>query len=352
MLLNVLHACYVENVHKVITHNLYCCIETNAHISLERALYPPEAYVDHSTFDAYNICQLDSMCWTRYEKKGAKKKEASNAVLSTKLDPIKAFADMYVRDGIHSTKNFGSSDILAVKLASEGYTRISLLQFKPPKDIIQMMNGKRAKLRLYVTLVDPDIRERKITVVAIRRYVSGFKLDESSATWDSSEETLERNLQDDSKMNIASSSLTVTQEHKNQWVEVDITDLIRSDATIVLALLNNRHQFSSGTSLVEFASRETSNGPRIVFEDILAPPTPAPSNLCTKIWDDTTLTKSDIEYKIKYIADGCKSDGDEKFRKMLLKAHDQCIDEIIAESMAISIIKQPSAVYTYVSVDW
>ena len=349
MLLCVLHACYVENVHKVITYNSYCCIETNAHISLERAIYPPEAYVDHSTFDAYNICQLDSMCWTRYEKKGAKKKEASKAVLSTKLDAIKAFADMYVRDGIHSTKNFGSSDILAVKLASEDYTRISLLQFKPPKDIIQMMNGKRAKLRLYVTLVDPDIRERKITVLAIRSYASGFKLGESIATWDSSEETLERNLQDDS--NIASSSLIVTQEHKNQWVEVDISDLISDDSTIFLALLNDRHQFSSGTSLVEFASRETSNGPRIVFEDILAPPTPAPSNLCTRIWDDTTLTKSDIEYKIKYVADGCKSD-DEKFRKMLLKAHDQCIEEIIAESMAISIIKQPSAVYTHVSVDW
>ena len=291
------------------------------------------------------------MCWTRYEKKGAKKKGASKAVVSTKkLDPIKPFADMYIRDGKYSSQNYGSSDILAVKLASKDYTRISLIQFKLPKDILQMMNGKRAKLRLYVTLVDPDIRERTITVLAIRNYISGFKFGESIATWDSSKETLERNLKDVN--NIASSSLTVTQDHTNQWVEVDISDLISDDSTISLALLNDRHQYSSGTSLVEFASRETDNGPRIVLEDILAPPTPAPLNLCTKIWDDTTLTKSDIESKIKYIADGCKSDGDEMFRQMLLKAHDQCIDEIIVESMAISIIKQPSAVYTHVSVDW
>jgi hypothetical protein len=298
---------------------------------------------------------LDSICWTRYEKKKKQQHDTNNQQPKTssssslvKIDPIKPTADTYIRDGKYSSQNYGSDDILAVKTASSDYIRISLLQFPThyktnAKHFLQ--KGLKAKLRLYVTFVDTVDNSRTISIAKMK---DDFVLVEDTTTWG------------DYSFDISNkSSLTITQDEKNTWVEVDITEWLvhmSISADITLALFIDRKSTQpSSNNLVEFASREnTLHSPRIVFEDMYtSPPTPSPSGLCSMTWDEGTLSGADVQEKIEYIEDGCTTD-DETFRQMLLVAHDQCLAEIIAESMAISIIKQPNgrALYTHVSVDW
>ena len=326
--------------------------------SLEKRTYPPEAYVDAmKEFDPNNTCILDSMCWTRYEKKKKQQYDnniqqsprSSSSSLLVKIDPIKPTADTYIRDGKYSTLNYGSDDILAVKTASSDYIRISLLQFPTnyetnAKHFLQ--KGLKAKLRLYVTFVDKLENSRTISIAKMK---DDFVLVEDTTTWGTYSFDISNK-----------SSLTITHDEVNTWVEIDITEWLVDMSTskqITFALfIDGKNSQPSSNNLVEFASREnTLHSPRLVFEDMYTSPvpTPSPSGLCKMTWDESNLSDEDVQERIEYIEDGCTTD-DETFRQMLLVAHDQCLAELIAESMAISIIKQPNgrALYTHVSVDW
>ena len=302
-----------------------------------------------------NVCQLDSMCWTRYEKKDEmlSKEEANTsnadetAKVVTKLKEtipisIKAMIDTYIRDGMHDSTNYGSETILPAKTASTDYTRISLIKFNIPNNIARLAHGRKAKLRLYVVLVDTDASR----TVSIARMPDKYRLTEDKSVWKNT-----RNMMEKLGVKEGSSSLTITQDDRDTWVEVDISDLM-VDGQLTLALYIDDNQVSSG-NLVEFASREAGkeNTPYIIFEEMTLPPTPSPSGLCKRIWDEVTYTDDEIQEKIDFIKEGCVSDN-EKYRQMLEDAHDQCLDEIVSESLAISIIKGSQGLYTHVSVDW
>jgi len=306
------------------------------------------------------------MCWQRYEKKDINNNnnKASSAVgggdmqNKKKIEPIYPIADTYIRDGIHENTNYGTENILPVKTASQDYTRISLLSFTIPKSITnELVDGRyRVKLRLYTKLIGTDMK-RTVSIAKIT--APSFKLEEEKTTWG------------DYEMIVNPYTLVVTQSNVKNWVEVDINDFIPvvdndrdfiSDSdttTITLALYieaNKNGKHTSG-NLVEFASREsgTKYSPHIIFEDttttLANPPTPSPSGLCTRVWDEVSYNEDDLKEKVEYINKGCEADN-EQHRKLLEVAYNVCLDEIISESMAISIVKGTTGLYTHVSIDW
>ena len=306
-----------------------------ANCCLERRYYPSQAFVDATkenildTTHVNNTCQLDASCWTRYEKNKEKGQEAGSDLIKPIADigPIKAVADTFIRGGSHSANNYGSDTILPVKNASGDYTRISLLQFN--SNLSSLSHGRKAKLRLFVSFVDRDISR----TVSVARLPKTFALDEDTATW--------QNTPLDQEVHFGSSTLTIAFDQQDQWVEIDITDLL-IDGEMVLALENNGPRTSD--NLVAFASKETLNGPRIIFEDYTAPPTPSPSGLCLKVWEEVMYTDEEIQTKLDFITGGCDY-KDETFESMLAEAHAQCLVEVIAESMAVTIIDRPTATY-------
>mmetsp|Transcript_32851 Transcript_32851/g.69110 ORF Transcript_32851/g.69110 Transcript_32851/m.69110 type:complete len:245 (-) Transcript_32851:411-1145(-) len=77
---------------------------------------------------------------------------------------------------------------------------------------------------------------------------------------------------------------------------------------------------------------------------------PTPSDLCSPVWPATTFSDEQVQSRLDFISSGCAK-NDTTTTSMLVKAHDQCKEEIFAESMAVSVIVHSSGIYTYVSVD-
>jgi hypothetical protein len=75
-----------------------------------------------------------------------------------------------------------------------------------------------------------------------------------------------------------------------------------------------------------------------------------PSKLmCSRVWEATTYTDEEIQTAIDFINDGCQY-PDSTYVSMLAKANAQCKNEILAESLAITILVHSSGVTTYVTV--
>ena len=70
--------------------------------------------------------------------------------------------------------------------------------------------------------------------------------------------------------------------------------------------------------------------------------------MCTRVWEPTTYTKEDIQNAIDFIKDGCQY-PDNTYLSMLDRANARCKNEIVAESLAISIIVHSSGMMTYVT---
>ena len=335
--------------------------DNESNCCLEKKKYSSDLFIDASKIKGNtNICKLDSMCWQRYEKKNINNNKASTVgggdsamQNKKKIDPIYPIADTYIRDGIHENTNYGTENILPVKTASQDYTRISLLSFTIPKSILkELVDGRyRAKLRLYTKLIGTDLK-RTVSIAKIT--APSFKLEETKTTWN------------DYKMIVNPFTLVITQSNVKTWVEVDINDFISTvdsgsdikDNTITLALyIEARNGKHTSGNLVEFASREsgTTYSPHVIFEDtstnLANPPTPSPSGLCVRVWDEVSYNEDDLKEKVDYIKEGCEADNEEH-RKLLEVAYNVCLDEIISESMAISIVKGTSGLYTHVSIDW
>mmetsp|Transcript_8991 Transcript_8991/g.15634 ORF Transcript_8991/g.15634 Transcript_8991/m.15634 type:complete len:285 (+) Transcript_8991:474-1328(+) len=259
---------------------------------------------------------------------------------SMKHKSFKAVGDTYVRGGVYSYENFESEKVLPVKSGNqEDYTRISFVRFN--SNFSTLSRGRKAKLRLFVTFVDKDVTR----TVSVARMPNAFRLRENTATW---QNTLLGDIIFIEDVTFGSSTLTVGNDQKNQWVEVDITDLI-VDGEMVLALSIEGEGPFHGSNLVEFASRETLNGPEIIFEEFDVAPTPAPMGQCTKVWEPKILRDDQIQEAIDFIEGGCDY-KDEKWKAMLADAHEQCLAEIIAESMAVTVIDFPNSKFTYVNV--
>lgn len=314
-----------------------------ANCCLEHRHYPSEAYVDATketilTTMANTTCQHDASCWTRYEKTNQNLGKESSAIdrSITKESPIWPIADTYLRNGEHSTTNYGSEQVLVVKYASKGWTRHSLLQFSDI-NLLTLSRGRKAKLRLFVVYLD---REASRTT-SVARMPASFMMDEEISTWENSN-LVEATFGDDAV------TLSITQDQLYQWVEFEISDLLIDADEMVLSIDNSRSKPTKG-NLVAFASKETVYGPRIVFEDYAAPPTPSPSKQCLMVWDEVEISEEEVEEKVEFIREGCDY-GDETFRDMLAEAHELCLEEVIAESMAVTIVEDPNAMYTYVNV--
>lgn len=75
-----------------------------------------------------------------------------------------------------------------------------------------------------------------------------------------------------------------------------------------------------------------------------------PSKLmCSRVWEATTYTDEDVQKAIDFINDGCQYQ-DSTYMSMLARANARCVDELMAESLAISIIVHSSGMMTYVTV--
>ncbi len=73
------------------------------------------------------------------------------------------------------------------------------------------------------------------------------------------------------------------------------------------------------------------------------------SNICLEVWEPTAYNDDEIQKAIDFIDRGCQLQ-DKIYVSMLATANARCKEEILAESMAISIIVHSSGMITYVSV--
>lgn len=80
------------------------------------------------------------------------------------------------------------------------------------------------------------------------------------------------------------------------------------------------------------------------------PAVKVPSAQCQAVWPANTYSDEEIQGKIDFIARGCVY-NDTTFTALLSEAHDQCRDEIFAESMTTTVIVLPTVVYTHVNID-
>lgn len=74
-----------------------------------------------------------------------------------------------------------------------------------------------------------------------------------------------------------------------------------------------------------------------------------PSQWCTQVWKRSDYTDEDLKGKIDFIAQGCDY-NDTTFERMLARAHDQCVDEIFAESASATIIVHPRGMLTHINM--
>jgi len=73
------------------------------------------------------------------------------------------------------------------------------------------------------------------------------------------------------------------------------------------------------------------------------------SQFCTRVWEKSDYTDEDLRGKIDFIAQGCEY-NDAVFERMLARAHDQCHDEIFAESTSATIIVYPRGMLTHINM--
>ena len=75
-----------------------------------------------------------------------------------------------------------------------------------------------------------------------------------------------------------------------------------------------------------------------------------PSELCTAVFGAVTYTQDKIDEKIDFIANGCEY-NDTTYESMLAEAAAQCEAEIYAESTAVHIVSNKSAIYLHARIN-
>ena len=157
-------------------------------------------------------------------------------------------ADAYVRSGSFATTNYGSANILDVKLGTGDYMRQTYLKF----DLSSISTINSAKLRLWGSLAD-------VTATNIETDVYGA----SDTTW--SESTIDyANRPTTTGSKLASAVVT---NALNAWYEFDVTAYLKAQKaagkTSVTLVLKNAAVASPATV---FNSREaTTNRPELVI---------------------------------------------------------------------------------------
>lgn len=84
-----------------------------------------------------------------------------------------------------------------------------------------------------------------------------------------------------------------------------------------------------------------------VDDDVTVPHTS--KMICSRVWEPTTYTDDEVQTAIDFINDGCQY-SDKTYMSMLARANARCEEEILAESLAISIIVHSSGMMTHVTV--
>jgi len=163
--------------------------------------------------------------------------------------------DSYVRGGVYEDENYGTEDIMELKgVEDESYIRKLLIEFdlSSLSSIVETDGIFSASLRLYVDSVDKDFT----------RTVSVYKLS-SSIDWN--EEEVTWNNFGTPPVEMIGPSFRVTWFDENEWIDVDITDLIEAGGMSNLVLVLRNTSNTGVDSKCAFASRETCYSPKLVL---------------------------------------------------------------------------------------
>jgi len=158
--------------------------------------------------------------------------------------------DAYVHDGEYATQNFGTADLLNVKLETEreGFTRMFFLKF----DISEVTAVQKATLRLYV--VRSDVLELK----QIAFYdITGEAWSENEITWENAPRTSGTFIKD-----------VFTDNFSNVWFEVNLTDFVKKHVEAGTKEISIRveHLSDHWGGIIQFASKEAENNhPELVI---------------------------------------------------------------------------------------
>ncbi|UJF18192.1 DNRLRE domain-containing protein [Vibrio sp. SS-MA-C1-2] len=152
--------------------------------------------------------------------------------------------DAFIRDGAYKDQAFGKNSYLAVKNDTEGYSRKTILQFDTSS--LESMNILSAKLRLHVKNIN-DSLERDLT---LSRLVA--------SDWNEEQLTWRSQLAKD----LIGQTFTVNHSQLDQWVDIDITDIITTGR---LNLLIENNGIQDSKSDMSFSSREVGKGAKLMI---------------------------------------------------------------------------------------
>jgi len=182
-------------------------------------------------------------------------------------------ADSYVRDGSYAGANYGADDSLVVKKVDyTGYSRQAYVKFDLSK---APGNFQKVVVRLYGSR-DPSSIVTTTTAESV--YGTGSSWSEDTVNW-SNGPVLGSKL-----------ATTTVSGQAPQWYEWDVTDYVTSQlnagATSASLAVAMDAMPANAESYDVFQSRETANGPQLVFTVPATPstnptPTPTPSPTAT-----------------------------------------------------------------------
>ncbi len=178
----------------------------------------------------------------------------------TSSGSVGPLADVYVRDGIYATTNFGTSAELATKNDNTGFNRFTYLKF----DVSGLINAQSVKLKLVPSKVDDS--------GAILKYdsLTNDSWSESAMTWN--------NRPTDAGTLVANVGGYVV----GQQMEVDVTNAAKIEAAVDGTLTLRITNPIAGNSYVGFNSLESTNSAyRPVLEYTVAVPTVTPGAVMT-----------------------------------------------------------------------
>ncbi len=160
--------------------------------------------------------------------------------------------DSYVRGGVYKNENYGTEELLELKgVEDESYIRKLLIEFDL-SSVVETEGILSASLRLYVDSVDKDFTR----TVSVYKLPSSIDWKEEEVTWDNFGTP---------PVEMIGPSFRVTWFDENEWIDVDITDLIEAGRISDLVLVLRNTSNTGVESKCAFASRETCYSPKLIL---------------------------------------------------------------------------------------
>lgn len=163
--------------------------------------------------------------------------------------------DSYVRGGDYEDENYGSENVLELNgKDEESNIRKVLLEFDLASlsKVLKKQDVVRASIRLFVESVGKDYT-RSVSIYKLSNNAEWY---EDQVTWSNFGTP---------PLSMTGPTFQVTWSDENEWIDVDITNLIgRSEETnLVLGLRNTSTKGKN--SNCSFGSRETCHSPKLVL---------------------------------------------------------------------------------------